>query len=690
MPLISTLGIAGAQSFGNRGLKYGGSAFFNASGDYLTVPQSSVFAHSGDFTLEMWMYPTNLSGVRLLWKQSGAVYLFLSGAQVGWYHGSNPWSYAAVPVTLNSWNHVAVVRNSGTITIYINGVGSGSVFNTNNIFASINPLIGTWDGINYQYLGYLTNLRVARQALYTADFTPSRLPFTVTSQGSTTTQLLLSTRSSSTLVTDSSANNFSLTNVNVTYADFTPFLQPYVTPPTVVIQSATVTPSTFTTTEGSTVTFNVVGTNTPNGTYYYTIEEDIATGAITSADFTSGSLTGTFSISGSTGSFSLTITKDLLTEGAEEFNVYVRKDSTSGAILGTSGTISIADTSITPVFTVTPTSINEGSSGTFTVANVGPDGTYYWTAIGAASGSLDLASTSGSFTVSGSTGGIDNGTGSFSVTTLADRQTEGAQTFQVEVRSGSISGTVVVTSASVTVNDTSLTPFANLTGPTNIAELSGNYGGYPTSTTVQVGNLGPAGTYYYTFINVFGTLLASDFSTGSLTGSFTTTSLNETVNLTITAAADTVAEASGIQVFRVEIREGSTTGTVLASTGAQIQLYDSSVVFTSLNPNPASEGNGFSATVSTNLFYTNGVTPGTYWITFEGGGTATAADLAGLPQPFSITSPGTYGPLPAGSVVSLDGAEGSETFRLGIRQGDPTTGPLVGLSDLITINASAT
>ncbi len=113
-------------------------------------------------------------------------------------------------------------------------------------------------------------------------------------------------------------------------------------------------------------------------------------------------------------------------------------------------------------------------------------------------------------------------------------------------------------------------------------------------------------------------------------------------------------------------------------------------MFTSLNPNPASEGNGFSVTVSTNLFYTNGVTPGTYFITFEGGGTATADDLAGLPQPFTVTSPGTYGPLPAGSVVTLDGAESSETFRLGIRQGDPFTGPLVGLSGLITINASAT
>jgi hypothetical protein len=690
MPLISTLGNIGVQSFGTRGLQYGGSALFDAGGDYLTAPLNSAFSYPGNFTIEMWIYPTNLSILNLLWRQNNGVYLWISPTgQVAWYHGNNPWSFSSATVTTNKWNHVAVVRNAGTVTIYINGVGSGSVFNANAVGVGFNPLIGSWNGTaTYQFYGYLTNLRVAKQAIYTADFTPSGIPLTVNSQGSTTTQMLLNMRTASTLITDSSVNNLALANVNVAYSDFTPFLQPYVTPPVVVLQSATVTPSTFTPSEGTTITFNVVGTNTPNGTYYYTIEEDIATGAVTSADFTSGSLSGTFSISGNSGSFPLTVSRDLVTEGSEEFIIYVRKDSISGQVLGTSGNITIADTSITPVFTVTPTSINEGSSGTFTVANVGPDGTYFWTAIGAASGALDLAATSGSFTVSGSTGGIDNGTGSFSVTTLADRQTEGAQTFQVQVRSGSTSGTVVITSASVTVNDTSLTPFTTFTTNPTIAELAGNNGGYATSTTLQVGNLGPAGTYYWSIVNVSGTLAASDLTAGSLTGSFTTSTLNGTANITFTAAVDTVAEPNGLNVFQVQIREGSTSGTVLATSG-QIVLYDSSVVISALAPNPASEGNGFNITVSTNLFNSQGIAQGTYWLTFEGGGTATAADLSGLPYAFNVTSAGNYFINGIVSVQSTDGAESAETFRIGLRQGS-TTGPLVGLSDLITINLSIT
>jgi hypothetical protein len=712
MPLLSTTGGLTAQTFGGK-IAIGGSALFDTAGDVLFTSPGTPFAYgTGDFTIEMWFYPTSFSTV--LWHQGAqsttttttnifgitrttftdrrylTLYLNSAGQASMEIFGSSAYRTTSNTATLNSWNHVALVRSAGTVRIFLNGnptaaAALGGNFSDVSVYT---PCIGRYSyTASGTFTGYITNVRVAKSAYYSTAFDPARTPFTRNSQGASNVQLLLNHLNSTRFLTDSSVNALTITNSGTSFNNLSPYNSPYTPFAPVTTVSATITPDITTSNEGVTITFTVAGTNTTNGTYYYTIEQPVAD--LTGADFTSGSLSGTFNINGNSGSFVLTSVRDLETDGDSTFAVYVRSGSITGPILGTSVEINLVDSSLTPEFTVTPTSINEGSSGSFTVANVGPDGTYFWTAIGQAGILSDLQATSGSFLVSGSTDGLDNGTGSFSVTALADRQTEGAQTFQVQVRSGSTSGTVVVTSASVTVNDTSLTPFATITGNPNIAELAGNYGSYPTSTTVQVGNLGPAGTYYYTYNSLFGTVQASDFTTGSLSGSFTTTSLNQTINLTVAAATDTIAEANGFQVFNVQIREGSISGTILATSG-QIQLYDSSVVFASLNPNPASEGNGFVVTVSTNLFQTNGVTPGTYWITFEGGGTATDADLAGLPQPFTITSPGTYGPLSAGSVVTLDGAEGSETFRLGIRQGDPFTGPLVGLSDLITINASAT
>ena len=589
--------------------------------------------------------------------------------QVGWYHGNSPWGFSASTVTVNKWNHIAVVRNAGTVTIYINGVGSGSVFNASTVSVGINPLIGTWDGFNYQFFGYLTNLRIAKQALYTANFNPSGVPFTVNSQGSTTTQLLLNTRTSATLITDSSVNNFALANVNVTYSDFTPFLQPYVTPPVTVLQSAVVTPTTFTPNEGTTITFNVVGTNTPNGTYYYTIEEDISTGAVTGADFTSGVLSGTFSISGNNGSFPLTVSRDLVTEGSEEFVVYVRKDSTSGAILGTSGNIVITDSSLTPVFTVAPTTFEEPESATFSVENIGPDGTYFWTILNGTTTNADFSAASGSFLVSGSTGGLDNGVGSFGITVLQDRTTEGNQTFQVQVRSGSTSGTVILTSPTVTITDTSLTP-AFISAPSSIDEGS--------SGVFQVNNLGPAGTYYWTILNE--TTTNADFVAAS--GSFPTSTLNGTGVITVEVASDLTTE--GGQTFRVQVREGSTSGTVLVTSPFSVTINDTSLTpaaaFT-VEPSVISEG-------STDTFTVNNLGPaGTYYWTILNG-TSSNADFSAVSGSFTtstLNGNGSFSVTPIFDYLT----EGSENFQVQVRSGS-TAGPVLVTSSIVLIGDTST
>ena len=104
---------------------------------------------------------------------------------------------------------------------------------------------------------------------------------------------------------------------------------------------------------------------------------------------------------------------------------------------------------IITAYTLTPAAnnVNEGSSLTFTVSGSNIiNGTYYWTV----TNSGDFGTASGSFI-------ITNNSGSFSVTPTADTTTEGSETFTVSIRSGSISGTVLQTSISITINDTSLT-----------------------------------------------------------------------------------------------------------------------------------------------------------------------------------------------------------------------------------------
>jgi hypothetical protein len=94
------------------------------------------------------------------------------------------------------------------------------------------------------------------------------------------------------------------------------------------------------------------------------------------------------------------------------------------------------------------TSIDEGTSVTFDVAvGVAAGTTLYWSL-----SRSDLSPNSGSFVVQSS------GAHSFVVTANNDVTTEGTTSFTASIRRNSISGTIIATSADVTINDTSVKP----------------------------------------------------------------------------------------------------------------------------------------------------------------------------------------------------------------------------------------
>ena len=88
---------------------------------------------------------------------------------------------AASGMSVNNWYHLALVRSSGTTTIYVNGtsiVSTATVVNLFNATCSLiigyNPIGGTPD---YVY-GYIDELRITKgYARYTANFTPPTAAF---------------------------------------------------------------------------------------------------------------------------------------------------------------------------------------------------------------------------------------------------------------------------------------------------------------------------------------------------------------------------------------------------------------------------------------------------------------------------------------------------------------------------------
>lgn len=103
---------------------------FDASSDSfieLANPANFNFG-TGDFTLEAMIYPENLSATQVLisdWNGgSGSMGLATTngGVLVAWIGGGSfDIQTASGEVTLNEWNHIALVRDGGNARLYVNG-----------------------------------------------------------------------------------------------------------------------------------------------------------------------------------------------------------------------------------------------------------------------------------------------------------------------------------------------------------------------------------------------------------------------------------------------------------------------------------------------------------------------------------------------------------------------------------------
>lgn len=267
--------------------------------------------------------------------------------------------------------------------------------------------------------------------------------------------------------------------------------------------------------EGVNATFTITTTNVPNGTVV-----NWFTNATTSdVSTTSGQAT----INSNTATFSVPIINDSLTEGTEQYTVYVY--DASWVNLLASSTLTINDTSTTPAsptYSVANASTNEGASATVnvTTTNVSNGTVLYWTVNAT---TADVSTTSGSFTV-------NSNAGSFTIPAVADSTTEGTETYTISIRTGSTSGTVVATST-LTIYDTSTTPADTtpdqftFTDQTNVA-LSTTI----TSNTITVSGINAAAT-----ISVVGGTYS--INGGAYTSSSGTITNGQTVSVRHTSSA---------------------------------------------------------------------------------------------------------------------------------------------------------
>ncbi len=163
------------------------SAEFDGTGDYLYVPYKYPFS-TGDFTVECFVYfssTTTSQGVFQLDQSplSGTTYigpvLFTGGGIYAgrWgtmtKYGGNQSLYANASYnpSTSTWYHTAVVRNSGTIKVYIDGVEIISFSDQADYSDRDSLVIGSMFSSSYDMDGHIDEFRITHKARYTSNFT---------------------------------------------------------------------------------------------------------------------------------------------------------------------------------------------------------------------------------------------------------------------------------------------------------------------------------------------------------------------------------------------------------------------------------------------------------------------------------------------------------------------------------------
>tara|TARA_A100001015_G_scaffold313784_1_gene421816 strand:- start:277 stop:4239 length:3963 start_codon:yes stop_codon:yes gene_type:complete len=160
----------------------------------ILIPESTDFDFgTGDFTIEFWAYFKTWTGnytvmvdLRTAAGPTDSFVFGIDSSRSPYIYGANPaggsaatTTFSTLTATLNSWNHIALVKNSTKLSAFLNGVEEDSTatvaWNLTNSGSGGYITIGKdyQSSADNNFNGNMTDLRIVKgKAVYTGAFTP--------------------------------------------------------------------------------------------------------------------------------------------------------------------------------------------------------------------------------------------------------------------------------------------------------------------------------------------------------------------------------------------------------------------------------------------------------------------------------------------------------------------------------------
>ena len=141
---------------------------------------------TGDFTVECWVYQTsnandedgifqistNSSGLNA--SNSNTITLQTQTNSKYRIYANDTSTAMSTPVITDKWVHLAVVRDSGTTKLFVNGIQDATTISDSRNYSGTYIAIGGYYSTSYLWVGYIQDFRVYKGlAKYTSNFIPA-------------------------------------------------------------------------------------------------------------------------------------------------------------------------------------------------------------------------------------------------------------------------------------------------------------------------------------------------------------------------------------------------------------------------------------------------------------------------------------------------------------------------------------
>lgn len=167
----------------------GGSGYFDGSGDYLSSSGSINWSTHTNITINLWVYPTNLTGssttlqafVGTSHAQNDGytvVYTYNDGKFAVGINGTNEIASAAGVIKANTWSYLSVVKSGSTTTLYVNGTSVAT--NTTGVWSNNSATVYVGNTNTQLYTGYMSGLSIVLGTATAPSGVPTSPPTNIT------------------------------------------------------------------------------------------------------------------------------------------------------------------------------------------------------------------------------------------------------------------------------------------------------------------------------------------------------------------------------------------------------------------------------------------------------------------------------------------------------------------------------